>query len=356
MKELIGATLGAREFDLDSFTKVADLLFYDGPLLSLFQTKEGDNYLFSWVDCDEASNRWLVFQITNEQLEAYRCARSSLRDLMFSPRNGFIYAVDLDDEVGVSQAKIVSPHELPNDYLPGENAFYEGDAQVVRSSTRFSVPIAGDWNIADLYRFPRLLSHAYAFLCHFGRESDLLENLPSFPMRDGFSSMHFFRELWEAIPKPAALTFEGMRYASPGSIVFDGRPGTTADLFCLLCRVKEDPNAEIKNSYKFLQSLLADKKLLGQDVLNVTLEDDFDRHLKTLVRDFLMVLGLPNFERIFRKCSNTLMAAKVALAFYRLLEERLLEYERDERIAIPTVFRLANPSKLERSDSPSAAQ
>lgn len=34
-------------------TKVSDLIYFDGPFLSHYVHKSGDNYLSYWVDCDD---------------------------------------------------------------------------------------------------------------------------------------------------------------------------------------------------------------------------------------------------------------------------------------------------------------
>ena len=44
-------------------TKVSDLIYFDGPFLSHYVHKSGDNYLSYWVDCDDEFQRWLVFRV-----------------------------------------------------------------------------------------------------------------------------------------------------------------------------------------------------------------------------------------------------------------------------------------------------
>ena len=50
MKTIKGICIKKRNFD--KFKKVADLIYFDGPLLSHYVTNKGDNYLFYWIDQD----------------------------------------------------------------------------------------------------------------------------------------------------------------------------------------------------------------------------------------------------------------------------------------------------------------
>lgn len=44
MKQIKGINIKKRDFS--NFKKVADLIYFDGPLLSHYVTDKGDNYLF----------------------------------------------------------------------------------------------------------------------------------------------------------------------------------------------------------------------------------------------------------------------------------------------------------------------
>lgn len=52
-------------------TKVSDLIYFDGPFLSHYVHKSGDNYLSYWVDCDGEFQRWLVFRVGITSLQKY---------------------------------------------------------------------------------------------------------------------------------------------------------------------------------------------------------------------------------------------------------------------------------------------
>lgn len=55
-----------------------------------------------------------------------------------------------------------------------------------------------------------------------------------------------------------------------------------------------------------------------------------------LLRD----LQVPNANLIVERSTTPLAAAKIALAFFRLMQDRLCAYLRDQRAALPSTFYL----------------
>ena len=56
---------------ISDLTKLFDIEYFDGPLLSLFAGTGGDFYLYKWYDVQPHSHQWLVFQIDYEVLAHY---------------------------------------------------------------------------------------------------------------------------------------------------------------------------------------------------------------------------------------------------------------------------------------------
>lgn len=69
MKTIKGISIRNRNFD--KFKKVADLIYFDGPLLSHYVTINGDNYLFYWIDQDDADNRWMFIRTDYDTILKY---------------------------------------------------------------------------------------------------------------------------------------------------------------------------------------------------------------------------------------------------------------------------------------------
>ena len=121
MKKIEGYNI---DFDFSKFKRVADLIYYDGPFLSHYVSDKGDDYLFYWVDKSEDANRWLVLRVNLAQLQRYISGELALRQLIEQPNDGYLYSVDVDDNLRFHNVRLLQPSSLPADYLPDEDSYY----------------------------------------------------------------------------------------------------------------------------------------------------------------------------------------------------------------------------------------
>lgn len=115
---------------LSNLQAVADLEYYDGPLLSLYKAPNEDHYLYYWCDVDTQYNRWLAFRVTDTVLNAYVNRKISLRHLIHNPIDGFVYVVDLDDEWNYEHVYVTRPKDLPETYYPKSDTYHESNAEL----------------------------------------------------------------------------------------------------------------------------------------------------------------------------------------------------------------------------------
>lgn len=109
---------------LKDLVKVSDLIYYDGPLLSHYQSLSGEDYLFYWVDTDDTFNRWLIINISIVKLQDYLNRKISLLNLITELDAGLVYKVDIDNDIQYHNFELLYIHELPESYLPNKNSFY----------------------------------------------------------------------------------------------------------------------------------------------------------------------------------------------------------------------------------------
>ena len=121
MKKIKGFEI---QFDFSNFKKIADLINFEGPLLSHFVSSKGDDYLFYWVDRDSTDNRWLVLRVSLASLQRYMAGDLSLRELIENPNDGYLYQVDVDDSIRYHDVLLVQPADLPEEYLPATDSYY----------------------------------------------------------------------------------------------------------------------------------------------------------------------------------------------------------------------------------------
>lgn len=121
MKQLKGFDI---QFDFSKFKKIADLVYFEGPFLSHYVSEKGDDYLFYWVDKDDNDNRWLVLRVSLPNLQKYIAKEKCLRELIEHPNDGFLYSVDIDDNLNYHNIKLIQPSDLPEEYLPNADSYY----------------------------------------------------------------------------------------------------------------------------------------------------------------------------------------------------------------------------------------
>lgn len=113
------------KFSTNDLRKVADLIYFDGPFLSHYVSKFGDNYLSYWVDCDENNQRWLVFRVGINSLQNYVNKKKSLYELIKEVDDGFVYAIDISEDGSQSVPLMVFLADIPDEYLPTADSYFD---------------------------------------------------------------------------------------------------------------------------------------------------------------------------------------------------------------------------------------
>ncbi|MBR4533684.1 MAG: hypothetical protein IKO85_03965 [Bacteroidaceae bacterium] len=121
MKSIEGYNI---EYDFSQFKKVADLIYFEGPLLSHYVSSKGDDYLFYWVDRDDSDNRWLVLRVSLANLQKYIGKKITLRELIDNPNDGYLYSVDVNNDICYHHIRLIQPSALPEEYLPEHDSYY----------------------------------------------------------------------------------------------------------------------------------------------------------------------------------------------------------------------------------------
>jgi len=103
--------------------KISDLVFIDEPILSHYITEDKRHLFFYLIDLSEEFNKWLVFEVSEQNLFYYIKGRISLRDLILNPDNDFVYTVNSDDNFLLSDAEMLKPDSIEPQFLPTENSF-----------------------------------------------------------------------------------------------------------------------------------------------------------------------------------------------------------------------------------------
>lgn len=112
----------ALEFKL---SKKGDLIYQDGPILSHFVNDLNQDYLFYWVDCDENFNKWLVFPVSKKDLSEFFNKKLSLLNLILNVYTGFVYLIDINDDIEYENIYTCNTNQIPEDYLPTDESVFD---------------------------------------------------------------------------------------------------------------------------------------------------------------------------------------------------------------------------------------
>lgn len=113
------------KFSTNDLRKVVDLIYFDGPFLSHYVSKSGENYLSYWVDCDDNNQRWLVFRVGIHFLQNYVNKKKSLYELIKGVDDGFVYAVDISEDGTQSVPLMIFLTDIPDEYLPTVDSYFD---------------------------------------------------------------------------------------------------------------------------------------------------------------------------------------------------------------------------------------
>ena len=123
--------------------KLGDLIYYEGPLLSLFIDNSNPDtyYLYKWVDNDDTANRWLITQLGAAILRSFFNKEISLRNLILQANNCFV--VNINDDLAYKEVTFCTTNVIPKEYLPAENSFFS-EARYTEFAQSFKTIIANN--------------------------------------------------------------------------------------------------------------------------------------------------------------------------------------------------------------------
>ncbi len=125
MKQLQGYKLNAHSFN--NFQKVGDLVYFDGPLLSVFHDENNESWVYGWVDSDNQYNRWIIFKTSFRSLSSYLKGEMSHYDLIKNCKKREVFFADLDNDIQYHNVIVMSAEHVPNEYLPELYVFHDDE-------------------------------------------------------------------------------------------------------------------------------------------------------------------------------------------------------------------------------------
>lgn len=338
MEKITGTKLDGRS--LPKFTWNADLIAFDGPLLSLFRREDGKDSLFVWLDCNHRSHRWAIIDINRDSLAKYLAQTTTLLDVFKKSEAVFVF----DQYKGGKYNYIKTEwNKLPEAYLPTANSFLTPDIATTDAlelardiTTNYSIKLDGELFIDDLSTIPRLYQQLYSFhygLEHIGRESirDAITSLAS-KWSGGFSAVNLFNGLRNVTPSIHRPRIKTLQYASPGHIQLNLLPLMASKIQKAANRVGNDNiYSQIEDLYRQIYKYFRENKISGFEDERVQKKTKLNAEQITQLTSYVdMLIDLLNwhdYKTQFKSLEiGPLAQLRTLLAYYRRLR-KLIAYQ-----------------------------
>lgn len=346
MPTITGTKIDGRK--LPQFFWNADLIAFDGPLLSLFKSEDGRDHLFSWLDCDERRNRWCIIPVERESFRKYLTKQISLLQVMQEAKAIVLF------ESGASGRKSrfskTTLEQLPESYLPTTDSylFDEISTEAAKKLATdlpcdYSVHLDGELYLEDLEGIPKLYQQLYSF--HYG-----LEHLTRHAVRDviarhmqnfrgGFSVVNLFTGLRSVTPSIHRARLIELKYNSPGHIKLNMLPTMAQRISESTDSILGEADFEVAETlYKSVYKFFRDAKITGFDDeradREIKLSEQQLEYVEKFIRKFINVLHWENHEQDFVNLDiSPLSQLRVLLAYYRRLR-RLRTFIIQEKVKL----------------------
>lgn len=331
--------------EVDGHQWVEDIIYHEGPVLSLLKGSTSQDYFYYWVDSSSTVNRWLAIPVSRKTIEEYRNCRISLFDVI--NRESTIKVVDIDNEFKPKYAWSVTIENVPEDYLPAKNSLFDPGLSLTETTSlskpkAYKLSLDGNWFLEDLVKLPRLYSQLYSFaytLYNINRESveiNAKHIFSRYPWRGGFSAVHFFKDLDRVIPSLHEPQIKEIAYASPGFIKLELQYEVSELLKSFLessCKNIETLSETYADAVKFIKQKEYNKTQRETD-LPPRITPQEKKELALLSRRMAEGLNLMDYiDRVSDFSGNELRTLKILMSIHRRFE-RFITYSQKGMIKL----------------------
>jgi len=113
--------------NIQDITKLFDLEYFDGPLLSLFADAEGDFFLYKWYDLSMNSHQWLVFKVKYATVQKYLNGTSSEFEVLNDQTPKTFYLIEFTDKGKPNLVKTIPQQTILKEYDGLKSVFFKSE-------------------------------------------------------------------------------------------------------------------------------------------------------------------------------------------------------------------------------------
>lgn len=351
MIKLKGKTISTGE--MPKFNWYADIIDFDGPLLSLFKGEGNTDALYMWVDNDTRRNRWCIIPVNRITLNNYLQKKTSLKEVVLSAKKVIFFNLfeGVNGLIKRSCVEVVRD-DFPADYLPDEDA-YLSDMIATPEAVRLRDEITENYMLGidnelytdDLSTIPYIFQQLYSF--HYALEHLAVESVKNRVVSllsswtGGASAVNIFTGLRSLIPTIHRPQVNAIKYNSPGYIELNLLPKIAKSVeFSMDRSLANFRFYRMESFYNGTYKYLKEKNISGFDYdgvdLKTIINDDIEKHLARRVTIFMRLLGWSQYQSTFDKLgAHPLQQLRTILAYYRRFK-KLRYYVEHDNLSIGT--------------------
>ncbi|MFL1516848.1 hypothetical protein [Pseudomonas prosekii] len=326
----------------------ADLIDFDGPLLSLYKGEYDEDLLYIWLDCNATKNRWGVIPISRNNLRAYLDCSVTLRSVF--EESSWVAMFHTGSAPNRRNSPICTTWQEAIEYLPDEDSYLvpeistEAARQLATEGCEeYPLGLDGDMYIDDIAAIPKIYQQLYSF--HYGLEHlyrpavrATLDRLAN-NWTGGFSAVHLFTGLNHVTPSIHRAQVTEMRYNSPGHIKLDLLPKLANRIEISAKQVKDDTSFHaLEEFYSSTYRYFKENNISGfddeSDGGSINLAPEVVDRLNELVTFFFRLMLWGDYREPFSILQvGPLHQLRALLAYYRRLR-KLRPYLVTERLSL----------------------
>jgi uncharacterized protein YegP (UPF0339 family) len=113
--------------NIQNVTKLFDLEYFDGPLLSLFADSNGNFFLYKWYDLVNDAHQWLVFKVKFSNLRNYLNGKSTEYELLKDQEAKTFYLIEFSEKGKPQILKSIPRQDILREYDDLKSVFFKAE-------------------------------------------------------------------------------------------------------------------------------------------------------------------------------------------------------------------------------------
>jgi hypothetical protein len=311
---------------------ISTLLEYDVPEIVRLKRARGNLIAMCLIGLPDAPD-YLAVTVKAGDWERFLHDRCDVRYLFTTPLARINYsfsAAELDSE-NVEMVRFEK--ELKSEWLPEIGLFASelSNLEEIDGATASieRVNLDGEWDSSEFGHLQRKISDVYSFLLIVEGSLDekaALRAKRSFynkPLAGGSSYGSLFNDIRETLPLGEQLRLKAVQKASPGYMDLKADANAFESLRQMVT-IHQFSRSDARDIYLELRKSLSDDKMLKRPISSYSPTYSKNDKILQLASSIFSIFGLANIDRIMELTEgNSLAFAKIALAFYRRVDEAM---------------------------------